>query len=126
MVSEAKKVLVVDDEKDLREAIKTALSYEGFAVCTATNGEEALTIGEAEKPDLILLDILMPKKSGIEALKELRETAWGKDVPVIVMTVLDDMNKVAEVLEAGGGEYLIKTDVALGTIVQKVKTKLGV
>ncbi len=126
MVSEAKKVLVVDDEKDLREAIETALTYEGFEVITADNGEKAVSLAESEEPDLILLDILMPKKNGIETLREIRSTVWGSEIPVIVMTVLDDMNKVAEVVEAGGDEYLIKTDVALGTIVQKVKTKLGV
>ncbi len=121
-----KKVLVVDDEKDLREAIATALTYEGFEVRTAVDGDDALVVGAEMEPDLILLDILMPKKDGIETLKALRSEAWGKTTPVIVMTVLDDMGKLAEALEAGANEYLVKTDISLGAVVLKVKNRLGV
>lgn len=126
MISEKKTVLVVDDEQDLRDAIATALSYEGFDVEKAVDGEEAVALAQSSKPDLILLDILMPKKDGIGALKDIRATEWGKEIPVIIMTVLDDMTKIAEALEAGADEYLVKTNIALGTIVQKVKTRLEV
>jgi PleD family two-component response regulator len=126
MVTEKKKVLVVDDEQDLRDAITTALSYEGFDVVSAQNGEDGLVLAEREAPDLILLDIMMPKIDGIEMLRRMRGTAWGKKIPVIVMTMLDDMGKMAEVMEAGGDEYLVKTRIPLGTIVQKAKTRLGV
>lgn len=125
MPPENKKVLVVDDEKDLREAIATALSYEGIEVKTAADGIEAFTVAEDMKPDMILLDIVMPKRDGIETLKAVRKESWGKDIPIIIMTVLDDMERLAEALEAGATEYVLKTDVALGTIVQKVKNKLG-
>lgn len=126
MITEKKTVLVVDDEKDLREAIATALSYEGFEVKTANDGEEAIRVANEVKPDLILLDILMPKKDGIAALIDIRATEWGRETPIIIMTVLDDMTKIAEALEAGADEYLVKTNIALGTIVQKVKTRLNV
>jgi two-component system, OmpR family, response regulator MprA len=120
-----KKVLVVDDEQDLRDAMATALSYEGYEVKTAIDGVEAYTSARDMRPDLILLDILMPRQNGIEALRAIRKEAWGKDIPVIIMTVLDDMVKLAEALEAGATEYLVKTDIPLGTIVQKVKDRLG-
>jgi DNA-binding response OmpR family regulator len=125
MLTETKKVLVVDDEKDLREAIKTALVYEGFIVETAEDGVEAFTKAHEFRPDLILLDILMPKQNGIDTLKSLRKEEWAKDMPVIIMTVLDDMDKLSDALEAGASEYLVKTDISLGTIVSKVKAKLG-
>ena len=126
MISTKKTVLVVDDEKDLRDAIATALTYEGFEVVTAADGEEAVLRAEESKPDLILLDILMPKKDGIAALTDIRKRTWGKNTPVIIMTVLDDMTKIAEALEAGANEYLVKTNIALGAVVQKVKKHLGV
>lgn len=126
MISAKKTVLVVDDEKDLRDAIATALTYEGFEVVIAADGEEALLRAEEANPDLILLDILMPKKDGIETLSDIRRTAWGKNTPVIIMTVLDDMTKIAEAIEAGANEYLVKTNIALGAVVQKVKKHLGV
>lgn len=126
MISEKKTVLVVDDETDLREAIATALEYEGFVVVKAADGNEAVTQAELSKPDLILLDILMPNRDGIAALTDIRGTEWGKEIPVIVMTVLDDIAKIAEAIEAGADEYVVKTNVALGELVQKVKSRLEV
>ncbi len=125
MATDTKKVLVVDDEQDLREAIKTALTYEGFIVETAEDGVEAFNKAHEFKPDLMLLDILMPKQNGIDTLRALRAEEWGKDIPVIIMTVLDDMEKLSDALESGAAEYLVKTDISLGTIVEKVKAKLG-
>lgn len=118
-------ILIVEDEIDLRDALVTAFTYEGFSTLVAGDGEEGLSVAEAEAPNLILLDISMPKMDGLTMLKKLRETAWGKDTKVIVMTVLDDLSKVAEVMDAGGDEYVVKTQVTLAEIVQKVKHKLG-
>ena len=124
MPPHTKKVLIVDDEKDLRDAIKTALSYEGYTVETAEDGVEGFNKAHEFAPDLILLDILMPKQNGIDMLKALRSEEWGKSIPIIVMTVLDDMEKVSEALDAGAIEYIVKTDMSLGGIVDKVKSKL--
>jgi DNA-binding response OmpR family regulator len=121
-----KKILIVEDEKDLQEALATALAYEEFVVVKASDGEEGLAVAEAEKPDLILLDITMPKMDGLEVLRTLKKSEWGKDIKVIVMTALDDLEKVAEVMDAGGDEYVVKTQVSLGDIMKKIKTKLGV
>lgn len=120
------KILVVDDETDLKSALEIALVHEGFVVITASDGEEGLKKAITERPDLILLDIMMPKMSGIDVLKKLQEDEWGKSARVIVMTALADMNKIAEVIEAGGEEYLVKTTVSLGEIVQKVKGKFNI
>ncbi len=125
MPSETKKVLVVEDEKDLRDALQTALSYEGFEVETAVDGVDGFNKMHEFKPDLVLLDIIMPKRNGIDTLKAVRDEVWGKDIPIIVMTVLDDMDKISEALESGANEYLVKTNISLGTIVGKVKARLG-
>jgi two-component system OmpR family response regulator len=125
METQPKKVLVVDDEKDLRDAMVTALSYEGFEVSSAADGVEGFTMAHEVRPDIILLDIVMPKRDGIETLRALRAEEWGKKVPVIVMTVLDDMEKIAEAIEAGAQEYVVKSEVALGAIVTKVKNRLA-
>jgi len=117
-------ILIIEDEPDVREALKTVLEQQQFAVLLAEDGEVGLTMALQEKPDLVLLDITMPKMNGIEVLKSLRADDWGKGVKVIVMTVLDDLSKVAEVLEAGGDEYLIKSESTLESIVEKIKEKL--
>ncbi len=123
-MASTKKILVVDDEKDLREAIATALSYEEFTVITAADGEEGLALALKEKPDLIFLDVMMPKLDGIGMLKQLRGDAWGRDVKVVIMTVLDDMEKMAEAVEYGASEYIMKTDISLSGIIEKAKERL--
>lgn len=126
MDTASKKILVVEDEKDLREAIATALSYEKFVVVTAADGEEGLARALAEKPDLIFLDIMMPKLDGIGMLKKLRDDPWGSEASVVILTVLDDMEKMAEAVEYGANEYIMKNEVSLGGIIAKAKDKLKV
>ncbi len=123
MEATPKKVLVIDDEKDLRDAIETALSFEGFEVHTAEDGVDGLAKARDIKPDLILLDILMPKKNGIDMLRELRSEEWGK-MPVIIMSLLDDIGKIGEALDAGAQEYIVKAKISLSGIVEKVKSRL--
>lgn len=125
MSTHGKTILVIEDEKDLQEALHTTFTYEGFEVLTAGDGEEGLAVAEAHMPDLILLDITMPKLDGIGVLKALRSSAWGKDMKVIVMTALDGLEKIAEVMDAGGDEYVVKTQVSLSDIVKKAKDKMG-
>lgn len=124
MEEQPKKVLIVDDEKDLRDAMETALTYEGFEVHTAEDGVDGLLKAEALKPDLILLDILMPQKNGIDMLRELRQKEWGQ-MPVIIMSLLDDIGKIGEALDAGAQEYIVKAKISLSGIVEKVKSRLN-
>jgi DNA-binding response OmpR family regulator len=121
-----KKILIVEDEADLRDALEISLGHEGFIIITASDGEIGVAKALSEKPDLIILDIVMPKLDGIGVLKKLRADEWGKSVKIIVMTASDGMSKVAEVLEAGGDEYVVKTNVSLSDVVKKVKNKLGI
>lgn len=119
-----KKVLVVEDETDLREALVSALQSEGFDVYEAADGTAALKFAFEHKPDLILLDLILPHMSGQEVLAELRNDKWGRYAKVIVLSALDDIDTISETLEYGAYEYLVKTDWKLEDIVGRVKERL--
>ncbi len=118
------KILIIDDEKTLLNALVNKFTEESFKTLVAVNGEDGLATALAERPDLILLDIIMPKMDGITMLKKLRLDKWGKTVPVILLTNLSDDIKVAEALAAGSNDYLVKTDWAISDVVKKVSDKL--
>ena len=123
-----KTILVAEDEVDLREALVTALTGEGFRVLPAADGAEALKLALAEHPDLIMLDLHMPNLDGHGVLKGLRQDDWGKTVYVIVLTAFSDVENMSNTVMEGGVnmEYLVKTDWRLDGVVSKIKEKLGV
>jgi DNA-binding response OmpR family regulator len=122
-----KKILIIEDEKSLREAIHDKLKKEDFIILEAKNGEEGLAVSLKEHPDLILLDLVMPKMDGMSMLKKLREDVWGKTVPVIILTNLpsndEERNKDITVLEPTF--YFIKTDKSMEEIINAVEDRLG-
>lgn len=122
---ENKKILVVEDEAPMLTVLKEKLELEGFNVLTATNGEEGLLEVKNGKPDLVLLDILMPVMDGITMLKKMRETDYGREIPVIVLTNLFDAEKVTECIERGAFDYLVKVDWNLKEVVDLIKKKIG-
>ncbi len=122
---ESRKILVVDDDTDLREALEVALSSAGFTTFTAPDGAKGLEIALAEKPDLILLDIMMPVMNGHKTLSELRKDTWGKDVPVLFLTNFDDPKNISQGFELKGNDYIIKSNTSLESIVKKVKQYLA-
>ncbi len=129
-MSEKKKILIVEDETPLREALSFKLKDEGFEVSEAVDGERGLEKAIAEHPDLILLDVLMPKMDGQEMVKELQKDSWGKDASVIFLTNVSDPNKVAQIGEDSRGvttvfDYLVKSDWKLEDVVKKVRDELG-
>jgi len=95
----SKKILIVEDDFSLNEALQEVLEEEGFFVLSAKNGVVGLKQAFAEHPDLILLDIIMPKMNGMTMLRKLREDKWGRDVPVIMLTNVGDTKEVMEALE---------------------------
>lgn len=104
--------------------LSKALAEEGFDVAFANNGSEAVRqFGEA-RPDVLIFDIIMPEKSGIEALREIRGLPGGKEVPAIMLTNLDDAPTVAEAENLGVRAYLVKANNQLPEIVSKVKEVL--
>jgi two-component system OmpR family response regulator len=100
------RVLVVDDEPSITDAVATALGYEGFDVTTAANGRDALARVEDFRPDLVVLDIMLPDLDGIAITKRLRRD--GVDVPVLFLTARDDAAEKVEGLTAGGDDYVTK------------------
>lgn len=120
-----KKVLIVEDEGFLLDLLSNKLKSEGFAVIGAKNGEEGLKTTLEEKPDLILLDLIMPVMDGITMLKKLRESEEGKTVPVIVLTNLSESEKVEEAIKAGVHDYLVKTAWSPEDMVKKIKEKFA-
>ena len=122
---DGKKILIVDDEAELREALRTALEDAGFGVVEATDGQEGVTVALNEHPDLVLLDVMMPNLSGHGALEQLRADPWGKHVPVIMLTALDDARTVTKVVEGGGNDFIVKNNIHLDEVVEKVKHQIG-
>jgi two-component system, OmpR family, alkaline phosphatase synthesis response regulator PhoP len=121
-----KKVLVVDDENAVRIALNDKLDAAGFEVILANNGIEGLKMAFVDRPDLIILDILMPKMDGIETLKMLREDTWGKNVPVIILTNISDYYQLEEALKVGVSEYMVKAEWSLKDVVGRVKAVLNI
>jgi DNA-binding response OmpR family regulator len=102
------KILVVDDEVDLLNVAKIFLESKGYEVITATNGDEALEKVASEKPDAIILDLLMPKKDGFEVCTTLKTTAATSQIPIIVSSVLAREEDRAKALKIGADAYLTK------------------
>jgi DNA-binding response OmpR family regulator len=127
MPNDTKKILIVEDEEAMRHALSEKFKNSGFLVVTAPDGEAGLEIFKKEKPDLVMLDILMPKMDGISLTKKIREnSAWGQEVPIVMLTNLADPDSVSEVAGLGVFDFLVKTDWKLDDVVNLVKKKLGV
>ena len=100
MANNEKKVLIVEDHGPIRQALAEKLVHEGMVALEAKDGEEGLATALKEKPDLILLDIIMPRMGGMAMLEELRKDDWGKKVPVIILSNLSPDDKIMrEVVE---------------------------
>ncbi|TRZ52599.1 response regulator [bacterium] len=119
-----KKILVVEDDRVLRRVIIDNLKSEGFIALEAEDGVMGLAVAMAEHPDLMLVDIVMPKMDGIAMLEKLREDPWGKNAQVIMLTNLNDAEKVSYAAQKGVNEYLVKADWDIAGIIEKVKDKL--
>ncbi len=120
-----KKILIIEDEQSLLNALVSKFEKEDFAVISARDGEDGLEKALTEHPDLVLLDIIMPKMDGITTLERIRRDNWGKKVPVIMLTNLSDEKKVEEAIELGSRDYLVKSDWNINDVVKKVRSKLG-
>jgi DNA-binding response OmpR family regulator len=121
----AKTILVVEDVSFLQNAIKMALKDAGYKVLAASDGEEGLETALEKKPDLILLDLMMPKMDGMSMLKKLREDVWGKKVPVIILTNMSSEQKLLEAREANVTDYYIKSDWEIEELPELVANKLN-
>ena len=119
-----KTILFVEDEPTLQKVAGEILRQEGFIVKSATDGEEALRLIKTEKPDLVLLYLILPKKDGFEVLKEIKSDTQTKNIPVIILTNLESTQDVERALELGAMNYLVKANYELNDIVKRVKDVL--
>lgn len=119
-----KKVLIIEDEKILLEMYTFKFSKEGYEVFSATDVESALKIAEKEKIDLIILDILLPKESGIAFLEKRKEIEMVKDVPVIVLSNFDDKETREKAFGLGAKDYLIKSNFNPKEVLARMKLQI--
>lgn len=123
--TEKKVILIVEDEITLKNILRDKLVNDGFACLLAKDGLEGLNMAVKSHPDLILLDIIMPRMNGVEMLRKLREDKWGKNALVLLLTNDSDPQKMSETLKINATDYLIKADWGLEDIVNKIKIILG-
>jgi two-component system alkaline phosphatase synthesis response regulator PhoP len=121
-----KKILLVEDDEALSIVYKSRLDMEGFDVIAVNNGEKALSAAIDFKPDLILLDAMMPKVSGFDVLDILKNTPETKDILVIMLTALSQPKDKERAESLGVDDYLVKSQVVIGDVVDRVKHHLGI
>src|SRR5438128_7862655 len=120
------KIMLVEDDNNLREIYEARLLAEGYEIVSAKDGEEALALAVKAKPDLIILDVMMPKISGFDVLDILRSTPETKDTKIIMMTALSQDSDKARGETLGANKFLIKSQVTLEDVVSTAKELLGV
>lgn len=119
-----KKVLVVEDEKILSEMYRFKFSKEGFEVFNAMEVDEALELAKKEIPDLVILDILLPKESGLSFLEKRQKITSLKDVPVIILSNFDDKETKEKAFSLGAKDYLIKSNFDPKEVLERMKLQI--
>ena len=125
MASHNKKILLVEDDDSLATVYQTRLQAEGFDTRRVPNGEDALAVALEYKPDLILLDVMMPKVSGFDVLDILRNTPETTQVKIIMLTALSQDSDKQRAQELGADDYLVKSQVVIADVVDRIKQHLG-
>ncbi|KKS34281.1 MAG: Response regulator [Parcubacteria group bacterium GW2011_GWC2_42_13] len=120
-----KTILFIEDEMSLQKSLASRLKDEGFEMISALDGEIGLRQAREKMPDLIILDLVLPKKDGFEALKELKSDAGLAPIPVIVLTNLEGSQDVERALSLGAFTYLVKANYSLDDMIEKIKQALG-
>jgi len=118
-------VAIIEDEEILLKVLKEKFQNENFEVVTAIDGEEALPLIKQSRPDVVLLDLILPKKNGFEVLQEMRNDPNLKNVPVVVLSNLGQEEDIKRALQLGAQDYLIKTQHPINEVIEKVKSYLA-
>lgn len=120
------KILVVEDDMNLQRTLIEYLKKENFETLGASNGEDGVILAKKEKPDLILLDIVLPRKNGYEVIKELKSDDNTLKIPIVLLTNLGSYSDVEKALDLGATTYLVKADYKLEEVVAKIKEILKI
>ncbi|KPJ57118.1 hypothetical protein AMJ49_02345 [Parcubacteria bacterium DG_74_2] len=115
------KILMIEEDKFLRKIYKNKLTLAGFQFVEAINGIEGLNKILHEKPDLVLLDIILPRKNGFDVLIDMKTNSATKKIPVIILSNLGQESDIKRGLALGAEDYLVKTEIPLSEVVNKVK-----
>lgn len=124
--SKNRKILVIEDEATLQRALNEVLSKEGYEVVSALDGLKGLELVQRENPDLILLDIILPKMDGFEVLKKIKENGEISKIPIIILTNLSDVNDIQKALDLGATTYLVKADFHIEDVLKKIEKVLNI
>lgn len=119
-----KKILLVEDDLPTIEAVAFKLSQRGIIAATALNGEEAIERLKREKYDLILLDLLLPKKSGFEVLQEIKNNGQSKNAKIIILSNLGQEDNVKKAMNLGASDYIVKSDINIHTLTERIIREL--
>ena len=120
-----RKILFIEDEAALQKTLWDVLRQENYEIVSAVDGKVGLRLALSEKPDLILLDLILPELNGLEVLKNLKANENTRNIPVIILTNLGDLENIEKALELGATTYLVKADHTLEEVINKVKNALG-
>jgi len=119
-----KKILIAEDERDIRDLVSFTLQFAGYKVVAAADGQEAVELALKERPDMILMDVRMPRLSGYEACKRIKAEPNLKDVPVVFLSAKGQDTEIRLGMDAGAQEYVVKP-FAPAELVEKVKALLA-
>ena len=117
----ASKILIAEDDQFLCKAMTTKLTKEGYEVKIALDGVQLMDLLKSYIPDLIILDLLMPKKDGFEVVKEVKADPKLKNIPILIASNLGQSSDIQQILALGATDYLIKSEFTLESLVQKIK-----
>ncbi|HMB65358.1 MAG TPA: response regulator [Patescibacteria group bacterium] len=118
------KILIAEDDKFISRAYGNGLQQAGFEVLIATDGVKAKEMIKKKKPDLILLDLIMPEKDGFDVLKEIKKDSKLKKIPVLILSNLGQDPDIEKGKELGAVDYLVKTDYSMSKVIDKIKSCL--
>ena len=119
------KIAIIEDDLAISQMYRIKFEAEGFEVETAENGKLGLELAESMKPDIILLDLMMPEMTGDQMLAKLRETEWGKDIKVIILTNMGEQEVPENVKAHGVTAFILKADMTPRQVADLVKSKLS-
>lgn len=118
------KIAIIEDDATINQMYRMKFEATGFDVQLASDGERGVALAESFRPDLILLDMQMPRKDGLQTLREIRDSEWGKEIPVIILTNMGEEESPKELRELGIESYILKAELTPSQVVERVKETL--